>query len=339
MKKRTVGIYANYDASEQSLCAEFLAGYVMKCYRYVKWFVPRDPKSDARVWGFSHQWDSDVVPWIEGSERVRKAVAECDTFFFFEPNERLWELLPKKAVTASVVGPGLLSEDRREFAKRCTFTLMPCEPSGAELYDPPANAIYWPFDPSIQCIMRSDLDYENQPKLLFPAFGFHSWERTFVRQVAEIVKLCKPNVKTVLAYYDANAKPYAGCDSRTHDWRLIRYMQNTDWIIDLNFRPSYCLFGACAGGYGLQWIGLDLAPNTDAANAARRHLISCYDRRAGKAKRIVPDLESTAAQIVACLDTPFHGPEDRHRSCGAWENRRAEFLRVTNLILGIKTKY
>lgn len=338
MKKRTVGIHADYDASEQTLCAEFLAAYIVKCYRYAKWFVPRGPKSNRRYSGFSHQWDTEVVPCRETSAEIRRDVAGCDTFFFFTPNEQLFELLPNDAVTAAVVGPGNRSGESLAFAKRCTFILMSCQSMFREMRRRPKNVLFWPFDPSIQCIPRQDLDFETRPKLLFPAFGFNYWERKFTLQVADIVKMCKPDAQVVTAYYDAGSESGPGDDSRTHDWRLIRYMQNSDWIIDLNPRPSYSLFGACAGGYGLQWIGFDLPPNNDDCNAARRHLIAC-EPASTKANRSMPDLESTAAQILARLDTPFHGLADRNRCHGAWENRRAEFLRVTNIVLGIRTKY
>jgi len=333
MKKRIVGIFSNYDASEQTLCAEFLAGYVTRCYRFVKWFVPTAP--GGRFRGFSHQWDSAVIPCNENSDNARRTAALCDTFFFFKPNDELFDVLPKNAVTASIVDPRNQTPETLRFEKRCTFTLLPSE---CQRRRTAQNVLLWPYDPSIQCILRNSLDYEKEPCVFFPAFGLNYMERRFTLQVADIVKRCKPNVKVVVGYYDAAVAPEPGNDSRTHDWRLVRYMQNCDWIVDLNPKPLYGLFAACAGGYGLQWIGFDLAPNNDEWNASRRHLIRQPLTQAGTGERVLPDLEATATQIVARLDKPFLSVDERHRSCGAWDNRRAEYLRVTNIVLGVKTK-
>lgn len=168
--------------------------------------------------------------------------------------------------------------------------------------------------------------------------GAESYEHLTDRlteQVAGIVRLCKPNVKTVVCHFDPEIKPRPGNDSRTDDWRLIRYLQNSDWIVDLNQRPVYCLFGAFAGTYELQWIGFEASPNSDPMNAARRHLI----RQPVLNGRVVPDVESTAMQIVERLERPFQGDLDRHRGSGVWDHRCAEYLRVTNIVLGIRTKY
>ena len=337
MKKRIVGIHASYNASEQTLCAEFLAGYIAKCYRFVKWFVPEIPE---RARGFSHQWDTEVVPCYGSGEKAKRTAAQCDTFFFFRPQDDLFDALPRHAVTAFVVDPRNRTPETVAFGRRCTFTLLPSEQwLDRKNADHRRHILVWPCDPSVQCIPRIDLDYEKEPRLFFPAFGLSYLDRHFILQVADIVKRCKPNVKTVVGYYDANVIPTAGNDSRTHDWRLIRYLQNSDWVIDLNPKPLYGLFAACAGGYGLQWVGFDTVPNNDEWNASRRHLISQPIGRPGNQERVLPDLESTATQIVALLDTPFPSVDQRHRSCGVWDHRRAEYLRVTNIVLGVKTKY
>ncbi len=336
MKKRIVAIYANYNASEQTLCAEFLAAYIVKCYRFVRWFVPEIPKPGGRFHGFSHQWDAEVVP-CKG-RAFRQNAALCDTCFFFEPNDALFDALPPNAVTAYVVDPGNRKPDTIAFEKRCTYTLLASD-RWLDRRDTGRNALVWPYDPSVQCIPRSDLDYEREPRLFFPAFGLDGPDRQFVLQVADIVKRCKPNARTVVGYYDAVAASGPGNDARTDDWRLIRYLQNSDWIVDLNPRPLYGLFAACAGGYGHQWAGFDLAPNSDDWNASRRLLITQPVVRNESGERVLPDLETTATRLVARLDVPFQSADERHRCCGVWDHRRAEYLRVTNLVLGVRTKY
>ena len=334
MKKRTVGIYSKYDASEQSLCAMFLTRYIDESYRYTKWFVPEAATTNSPYTGFSHQWDAEVLDWQRTDLDKRSSVEICDTFFFFERNKELFDLLPPKAITVFILDPRRQDPKDRAFSEKCTWTFVTSE---AWLQRYPfltlmENLAIWPYDPYIPCIMRRSLDYDRHPKLFFPAFGLTLSERKLVEQTAELVKLCLPHVQIVVGFYDARVEKTPGIDSLTYDWRLLRYLQNSDWLIDLNPRPFYTLFPACAGGYGLQWIGFDVMPNTDDYCAARRHLIKTKDG-------LLPDLEFVAEQIVRFLATPFHDDKDRHRHAGAWDKRRAEFLRVTNKILGIKSRY
>jgi hypothetical protein len=339
MKKRTVGIFARYDASEQTFCAEYLARYVTNCYRYTKWFVPEAPRPGSRFHGFSHQWDSEVVPWHGKRKETLQSLQTCDTFFFFERNEEILDRLPEGTVTAFVMNPHDRNPESTAFAKRCRYSLVTGSECNRHVTEK-AGEIHrtvWPFDSAMQCIPRVNPDFEKRPGLFFPAFGFSLSERQFVMDVAEIVRLCLPDIRAVVGFYDGTVVPKPGMDSRTHDWRLLRYLQMSDWIIDLNTKPQFCLFPAFAGGYGLPWIGYDIAPNTDERNRARRHLIRniTENRHSGN---VVPDLETTARQIVTRLGTPFQGDLDRHAGAGAWDNRRAEFLRVTNVILGCKTR-
>jgi len=343
MKKRTVGIFARYDASEQTLCAEYLARYITNCYRYTKWFVPEAPRPGSRFHGFSHQWDSEVVPWQEKRKDILKSLQSCDVFFFFERNEEILDRLPEGTVTAFVMNPHDPRTETLAFAKRCRYSLV----TGSECHkhvtekERGGHLTVWPFDSVMQCIPRTNPDFE-RPSLFFPAFGFSLSERQFVMDVAEIVRLCLPDIQAVVGFYDGNVEPKPGVDSRIHDWRLLRYLQKSDWIIDLNTKPLLCLFPAFAGGYGLPWIGYDIAPNTDGLNRARRHLIQGTirkDAENGRGGIVAPDLETTAEQIVTRLRTAFLGDFDRHAGAGVWDNRRAEFLRVTNVILGCKTRY
>ena len=337
MKKRTVGIYAPYDGSEQTFCAEYLAGYITRGYRYIKWFVPDSTDLKGRARGFSHKWDSEVVPWHGNLKTAKKIAAGCDTFVFFEPNEELFDRLPHAAVTALTVDPGNRTEPYLDFAKRCTFTLWPGERRMTEKQA--GYALAWPFDPVVPLVASGRRDAGKEPRLFFPAFGLGLIERNFVEQIAAVVRHCRPKVKTVVGYYDATVAPKPGRDSRVYDWRLLRYLRNTDWIIDLNPRPLSCLFAAFAGGLEIPWMGYDIAPVSDEWNGARRHMITEPIRRIGSIDRIMPDLESTAMQIVDRLDTPFQSNLDRHHGSGHWDRRRTEFLRVTNIVLGNKTLF
>ena len=341
MKKRTAGIYARYNTSEQTFCAEYLAAYIVNCYRFAKWFVPVAPNRQSRYYGFSHQWDSTVIQWDAASAEMQPILNECDTFFFFEPNDEIFERL-KKTTTACVFDPRNQRQDYWRFAAKCDWLLLPNqywldEYSIVQKF-PGSQVAVWPYDPYNQCIPKAKTDFELNPRVFFPAFGFPSNDRQFVEEIAAILKIAVPNVQTVIGFYDATSQSRPGYDAGVDDWRLLKYLQNSDWLVDLTTKPTYNLFAAFAGGYGLQWSGFDIPPNADYYNSARRHLIQ-VDCENMTAHRLTPDLESTAEQLVRQFNRRFHDVFDREAGSGTWEQRRAEFLRVTNAVLGIKSRY
>jgi hypothetical protein len=337
MRKRTVGILAKYDASEQCICAAFLAQYISKCYRYVVWFSPAKPKQTDTLKGFSHQWDKEVIPRTNPKANMR--LKKCDTFFFFEPDNEAFDLLPKNAVTSLIINPHTWNTETYKFAKRCTYSLV-LSPEwlvyfGRHYYLD--NVLVWPFDPAMQCIPRQNPLADKEPRLFYPAYGLEENDLQFVKQVAELVKLCCPQIKSVVGFYDSKEKSVPGYDANTYDWRLQKYLQQSDWIVYLNPQPVFSLFPACAGGYGIKWSGFNISPNTDIYNDSRRHLIDTNTKSIYTGiDQAVPDLDDTVIQLVRRIEMPGKRSEDPNRTSGAWEQRRAEFLRITGKILGIK---
>ena len=323
----------------------YFSRYIVQCYRYAKLFVPASPHKGSSYYGFSHQWDTEVVEWQDAPKTMKPLTKECDTFLFFEPHNEILSQLPKNATTAFVFDPRDKASERWQFAEQCSWLLIPCR-EWMEKYDlpklfPNTKLAVWPYDPYVQFIPQPKIDFEIAPRVFFPTFGFSLLEKQFVEQVVSILRECKPNIKTVIGRYDANEEPRFGIDPHVFDWRLLKYLQNSDWIVDLNTRPTYGLFAAFAGGYGLQWSGFDIAPNTDYYAKARRHLIHAEEResRIPNGPRVIPDLASVAEQLARQLSTTFHGDLDRDAGSGSWEQRRAEFLRVTNLMFGIKSRF
>ena len=49
------------------------------------------------------------------------------------------------------------------------------------------------------------------------------------------------NSKSALCYYNANNTSEPGRDARTYDWKLLNYLKQSDWIIDLFQKP----FSSC----------------------------------------------------------------------------------------------
>jgi hypothetical protein len=338
MKKRTVGIYAKYDTSEQCLCALFLAAHIVTRYRYVTWFVQNTLKRGDPAAGFSHQWDNAIFP--KNKPKFKTKVKECDTFFFFEPDNEIRDLLPSEAVTAFIPNPYAWNGEAQKFAKRCAHILLPSPEwtSVFSKYVHPRNILIWPFEPVIPGTIRSRGDRQNVPYLFYPAYGLSLTDRQFVRDVADLVKICRPEVKSVIALYHAGEQPKPGYDPLAYDWRLREYIRQTDWIIDLNPRPLFGFFPSCAGGYGLRWIGFDIPPYTDSYSRTKRYPLITKTKPIGTcAVKAVPNAEDVAKQIIRHLNTAEKVQDDG--TSGSWEHRCADFLRITNQILGIHTRY
>lgn len=344
MKKRTVGIYANYDASEQTFCAMLLAGYISRCYRHAAWFVPNGIKKGSSVKGLSHQYDSEIVACDDGKDVYIRRAKECDTFFFFECNEELFSILPKGAVTAFVVNPHTFDSASLSFARKCTYSLLVDDTLRREMRkcDYLQNAVSFPFDPLLPSIPKVNVNFAENAWVLYPAFGLSRGSRRLVKQVAEMVKLCCPHIRSTVAYYDKSESPVPeeGIDTLCHDWRLVKYLHNADWIIDLNTQPSLCLFPTFAGCYGIQWSGFNVSPNTDKFNQARRHLIETPVKKAGRwAERAMPDVEDTVTQIVRQLTGTFYNDLDRNRASGIYDQRKNVFIKTIGMLLGSKVKF
>jgi len=97
--KRTVGIFANYDASEKTLCALYLAEHITSKYRHVVWIVPNDAPQRSRYHGFSHKWDTQILSFKSDIEQIKTQLANCEMCFFFEENERLRSFLSETTKT------------------------------------------------------------------------------------------------------------------------------------------------------------------------------------------------------------------------------------------------
>ena len=283
--KRTIGIFANYDASEKTLCALYLATYVARRYRYAAWIVPEEVTEESRYYGFSHQWDAEVMPLRSEAEAIKERLtavdpntghAACEICFFFEDNDLLRSLLPPEAKTALFLDHRALNFAKAgAVAKKYTYVIPPSPYVSKKLVQPNLiwNDLFLPFDPAVQITPKSWIQSGNKASLFYNAYGMSFTERQCIKQISEIVKECCPESKSVICYYNAKDAFEEGKDSKTYDWKLFDYLKHVDWIIDLNPRPLMGFFAAFAGTLGVQWSCFDLPPNTDEYNAARRHLV------------------------------------------------------------------
>ena len=332
--KRTVGIFADYNASEKTLCALYLATHVVRRYRYVAWIVPKAITPESRYLGFSHQWDGEVIPLTAKTKKIKDLLTSCEMCFFLEENELLQSLLPAHAKTALFLDHHALDYKQTGiYAKKYTYLLSTSPYISKKLVQPNLiwNDLLWPFDPAVQIAPKSWLNSGSDASLLYNAYGMSFIERQCVQQISEIVKECCPASKSVICYYDNSDAVELGKDPRTYDWKLFDYLKQADWIIDLNPRPLMGFFAAFAGTLGLQWSCFDLPPNTDEYSGARRHLVP-YP----KGGLTLDNSEKIAMHLVRQLTQPFSDDTDRNRGSSAYINRLTKFTAGVNKLLGVR---
>jgi hypothetical protein len=332
-----------YNASEKTLCAFYLSRYILAGrYRRVVWIVPDKVPVGSRYHGFSFKWDKEVIPIQSKPDELKIRLNEqdiktgrsnpCEICIFFEESEELYSLLPPTTKTLFVLDHHKWShETSRNFAKKCTYSLIVSPYLVKKIIQPSCiqNEFLCPFDPAIQMAPKRFLSVGEKSTIFFPAFGMTFSERQCLMQISEIVKTCCPDSQSVISYYDANDKPAAGKDARTDAWRIMSYLKEADWIVDLNPRPLMGLFTAFAGASGIQWSAFDIPPNTDEYSAARRHLIPFP-----KGGLILANAEEIASHIVRQLTTVFMDDAARNRHAGSYFKRVHEFYRAMNKLFG-----
>ena len=347
--KRTVAIFSNYEATEKTFCAMYLADYTLaRKYRHLLWIVPDKPARTDQCYGFSHKWDTGTLSLKTQEEKIKKLLHEpvrvrrnayvpaCELCLFFEENHQLHSLLPD--CTRSVL---LLDhhkwqqETSREFAKKCAHLLSPSKHTTKKIvpHNLFTNDILCPFDSTLQMVPKVHIQSGHDATLFYPAYGMTYLERQCLQRVAEIVKECCPKTKGVIGRYDAWATSTPGNDAKVYDWRLLDYLKQTDWIIDLNPRPLLGLFGSFAGALGIQWSCFDIAPNNDDYSGTRRHLIPLP--RGGL---VLKNADEIAGHIVRQLTATFNSDTDRNRDVGMYAKRLKDFYRAMNKIFGSKNR-
>ena len=340
MKKRIGCIFSDYDATEKTLCAMYLAEHVLTRYRHVIWVVPEDVPPRSRYFGFSHKWDTQVLSLATQTEKIKERLYEeeneCEVCVFFEENELLYTMLPAKTKTALFLDPYRWhSSTSRAFAKKCTCSLSTSPYITKKIVQSNLlnNDHLCPFDSAVRLIPRAQAESGAVATLFYPAYDMSFLERQCLWQISEIVKACCPASKSVIGYYDAKGTSELGMDTRVYDWKLLEYLKQTDWIIDLNPRPLMGLFCSFAGALNIPWSGFDIPPNTDEYSAARRHLVPLPE-----GGLVLGNAEEIAGHIVRHLTTPFNGYIDRNKGAGAYVKRLKEFTKTINHLLDIKSK-
>jgi hypothetical protein len=332
--KRTVCIFSNYDASEKTLCALYLASYIVKQYRYCVWVAPYKVYRSSKYFGFSHQWDNRVMSLNDQKEAIRTRLSNCEICFLFDESETLLSLLPPSTKTAFFLDPHTWNPPTSpDFAKKCTYLLASSSYVTKKIVEPNVfhHDILCPFDPAAHIIPRPRIQSGDTASLFYNAYGMSLAERQCVQQIAEIVKQCCPESKSVVCCYTAKLKPEHGFDPLTYDWRLFDYLKQSDWIIDLNPRPLHGFFAAFAGALGIQWSCLNIPPNTDKYSAARRHLIPYPE-----GGLLPQNVEVIAGHIVRQLMEKFNSDLDRDRDVGSYIKRFDKFIETMNQMLGTK---
>jgi hypothetical protein len=354
MEKRVVGIFSPYNASEKTLCALYLTNGIANRYRRAVWIVPEDVPLKSRYSGFSYKWDTErwikaqrkqransrqeiplsVLSLASEQERIKEKLKDCEVCIFLEESETLYSLLPKSAKTAVFIDPYQWQHKQsRDFVKKCTYSLSTSPWVTKKIVQPYifTNNILCPFDPAIQLMPKIWTESGMTATIFYPAYNMSFTERRCLQQISDIVKTCCPATKSVIGYYDTKETSEPGRDARVYDWKLLDYIKQTDWIIDLSPRPLMGLFAAFAGSLGIQWSGFDIQPNKDEYSAARRHLLPYPKEGLTATKKI-------AEHIVRQLSTPFNDDTDRNKGMSSYINRIDEFTKAMNRIFGKKSQ-
>ena len=347
--KRTVAVYSNYDASEKTLCALYLIKHILsQRYHHVLWVVPEDIKKDHRYYGFSHEWDASALSLQSQEEKIKTRLQQtvqirkkiyvpaCEIGFFFERSDLLHSLLPDGTKTTMFLDHRKWGVDKlKEFVKKCTHVLTPSDYTAKDIGHPrlAADSLLCPFDSTLQLMPRTYITSGQEATLFYSAYGMSFLERQCLQQISDIVKECCPKSKSVIGYYDTHETSEPGKDARTFDWKLLDYLKQTDWIIDLNPRPLMGLFGSFAGALSIQWSCFDLPPNNDEYNAARRHLVPYPE-----GGLVLKNVEKIAEHLVRQLTAPFHSDVDRNRGAGSYAKRLKEFYKAMNKVFGAKSR-
>jgi hypothetical protein len=332
MKKRNVGIYARYDASEQTWTALYLAKYISAQYRYVKWITPPAASPINPYKGLSYEWDSKVIPYNDCNIKS----ADYTACVFFEPHPALLKKLSKNIITCFI--PDLYRFDKATqiFAHECTHCLVTCEDWASRLeqiyYN--NNHTLWHYYPSIQYGIH---DKKNNYtidglKLFFPVYGLNQPTIDFIKDVITVIKQLQPTMHAVIGSFNKKLKPQAGYDTNIFDWRLHKYIHETDVLIDMNPQPAYAFFPTYAIGHGLQWIGYDTPVNRDPLTATHRHLLPLPDNHEQYTKN---DLEKISLQLVNYLINIKQGKIVNNSN--KWDIRCRQFIDTTNEKLQLLT--
>ena len=330
MSKATVILCAGYNASEQTFCAAFFAAYIASRWRYTLWAAPENTQND-RYRGFSPKWDSKIIPFPSKAERFSRYLQEdrkIEMCLFFEENELLYSLLPKTTKTAFFLNPYKWNgEQSRMFAKKCTHVLSVSPYITKKLVQPNLfeHEVVLPFHSAMVWVPKTNMSPGQTATLFYNAYGMSFSERQCIRQVAETVKTCCPQSKYIIGYYDTQDTSEPGRDAGTSYFKLMEYLQHTDWIIDLNPRPLFGFFAAVAGTIGAQWSGFDLPPNNDEYSAARRHLIPYFD-----GGLCMPNVSKIAEHIVRQMSQPFDTDLERNQEMWSYLSRTSQFFSVMN---------
>jgi hypothetical protein len=191
--KRTVGIFSNYNASEKTFCALYLAEHILCKYRHVIWIVPDDLLKNGQYYGFSHKWDEKVLSLASQSEKIESQLKNCEIFFFFEENEQLYSLLPETAKTILFLDPyNWNHEQSRAFASKCThsFASSPYFVNTLAQRNLLENVLLCPFDHCLQMIPRVGIPSGRAATLFYPAYGTPARNRG--AEITAVLQTCIP---------------------------------------------------------------------------------------------------------------------------------------------------
>jgi hypothetical protein len=344
MQKPFVGFFSNYDASEQTLFTMFLAQYLLKCYRYVCWFVPEShtvPTSRGK--GFSHQWDRLVIPFHQSSQTWVVPAKKCGVFFFLQPNEALLDVLPKEATKILVLNSVLWSDRWSRFAEKCdlVWSVSRCHVKAfrKKLKKP---ALFFPYDCMIDCVPRCKTPFFETPSVIFPVFGATVRRVETARSLSRKLKQIDAKIRTSVIGFNPLSPSSAGLDFSVFDWRFRKYLYAADMMVDFNPDPVYTFLPSAAQSYQLRWLGSSVPVYQDLfsqpSDDSEFYDGSSVCPSCSTSATLCSKEEQTARTIYEFLRTPGQSIASEVRLKDLWRDRRIQFVKSIYEILGIRTR-
>lgn len=328
MKKRYIGIYANYDASEQTWTALYLARYISQQYRFVKW-IADDSIVSPKYQGFSFHWDSKLTSVKDFKPNPNSEVYSA--VLMFNRNDTLLAKIPNDVITVFIPDCYSFDKDDYIFAKKCKYVFIPCEfwldQITRRYYAD--NYTLWHYYPVTQYASKLP-SKDGKLRLFFPVFGLSMKDIHFIEKVIDITKQINPDIHTVLGNYNAILSERQGYDTKVFDWRLHDYIRETDIIIDLNPQLKYGFFPMYAAGHEMQWIAYENPLVNEQLASAHRNLLT-----PPSPDYTTEDLENVSRELTQAVLRLQQG--NTVDNSNYWTIRCQRFIETTNLLLELLT--
>jgi hypothetical protein len=227
--------------------------------------------------GFDDIYDNRFLP--PGSEKING----LHFVFFFRQNKELLKSLPKECKKIFI-------SDGSRF-KIGTYKSVLCPNKHYFELGKQSDLkriLYLPFACDVP-IIKSDV---TKKRILFPAFGTSGEDLDFIISAAKIIKRLRSDAEVQILRFDNTCVEMS--DSNVHFQRLMAYVSNADFIVDLNKETEFGLMPFLAACAQIPYIVPDLAIYQEEIRTAFGNRITPYEA-----------IDDVSYGIAKCLDNYF----------------------------------